>query len=152
MKKFAALFLALVLLLTLFAGCSGKNSGKDKKDNTLEGTYHLETVKGQSPAEFFKSSDEDAQQTNSYYHLDELSEKSLNNLATLIVKEDGTWELSYAEDAIKSDSGVWEKEEDGRICFSQHVGRIFYAEFKNGTLTFDEGLHKLHDMKLVYGK
>ena len=141
-----------MLLLTLFVGCSDKKS-EDKVDNKIEGTYKLMTVKGRSPAEFYKDeSDEDAQYTNGYYHLDELDEDSLKNLATLTLNKDGTFELVYVDDVIKADSGEWTKEEDGRISFHHRVGQIFYAEFNDGKLTFPEGMHRLHDVELVYRK
>lgn len=155
MRKIMAMLLAAILLLALFAGCSDKKKNDDDEvDTTIEGTYRLKTVKGKKPAEFFKDeSDEDAASINHYYELNELDDKTLNDLATLTVNKDGTYTLTYADDVMKPYSGLWEKNEDGGISFGpERVGRIFPAEFKNGKLTFPEGLDRLDDVELVFGK
>lgn len=111
MKQWTAIILALILAVSLFAGCtdSSGSTGRrraDRRDDakeefTIPGTWYVKSINGKKPFDQFKEyiqdfvDEEYDGDLDSYLEDHSFSEDDLNNPYTMTLNEDGTGTLTH---------------------------------------------------------
>ena len=144
MKRILSLVLAVLLVAALFAGC-------ELADNSSpEGTYTIKTINGKGIREYYTKNaeaigiDVDSLLENMGIDLDHSED-----LFSITLREDGTFEFKNFLNSDKIGSGTWKVSGDKLIL--DNGNKAEELEFKNNKITLDVGTAQ-SPMVLVLGK
>ncbi len=139
MKRIPALVLVLALTAALFAGCSPA------------GVYHVRTIDGMKPAEYFQNVIEEDFDVEMDEFLSDhgIKEKELEDPYVLELKRDGTFTFqNVLRDG--TEKGEWRKDGD-TLNLTLADGKTVSLKISGGTLVADKD-ELFEGAKVVFGR
>jgi predicted small secreted protein len=131
MKRSIALILAVLLIVSLFAGCGGASGP--------EGKYVAKTINGQTVEDYFKSvlEEEDVGMTLEEF-LEMVGLKSLDDYMTIELKSGGTAVVTVAmEDEVST--GTWKQSGNTITITVDGEDEVFTLNGKQLSATLGDG-------------
>ena len=145
MKRTIALILVLVLVAALFVGCSPV------------GTYHIKTIDGKKPGEYFKDQIEkelDGKMSfDEYLEKTKMDEDDLDDPMELELKKNGKFTLTISMMGEEEElEGKWKKDGNSIILKPEDGDDDLELTIKGATLVLEEELMTDDEVKIVFAK